>query len=390
MPHMEVKHIRKLLPVGHGAFFVERLVADGDRMLTAVYDCGDSNAGALIKMYAQKEFGKPEEPVEHIDLLFISHFDTDHVNGLEYLKPYLKPSTRVFLPFYYANFQSIYDNNKRTGIDYVVNTLGQVQLQPTLVQYREGSEPRQPIDVDEERSEYRGGVISSGQPIVKKYNGQPIWKYVPFNLFNEEKLYTDFIQRVKSVLHWDDLKLQDAANWSDQDVKSLRRIYKTFSRHTINDNSLIVLSDRYCKVYDDYAENISCNLLHHYSDCPCSHWCCSRYRASCLYTGDTVMKRGVRRSNYSDRYEDFVKELRLHTNFISLMQIPHHGSSNNSNVSALCDCMSHRLFSNYAVSDTSTSTFFLTTNTLDTVWKNVYRVTEDDKTLFEEFYMFLI
>lgn len=388
MPHTEIRHIRKLLPVGHGAFFVERLVVDGNKVLTAVYDCGDSNGGALVKKYAHKEFGMPEEPIEYIDLLFISHFDTDHINGLEFLKPYLKPSTRVYLPFYYANLLSIYDNNKRTGIDNVVNILGHVQIHPTLVRYREGLELGQIIDVDDDRVEYSGGVISSGQPIVKKYNGQPIWKYVPFNLFNEQNLYTDFIQKVNSVLHWDDAKLQDVSHWSDQDVKSLRSIYKTFSSHTINDNSLIVLSDRNCNVYDDCADTIRGSLLHHYNDCPCSHWCCSRFRASSLYTGDTVMKRGVRRSKYSDRYEDFVKELRLYTDFISLMQIPHHGSSNNSNVSVLCDCFSHRMFSNFATCDTSNGTFLLTANTFDTIWKNVYMVTEESKTLFEEYYIF--
>ena len=44
-------------------------------------------------------------------------------------------------------------------------------------------------------------------------------------------------------------------------------------------------------------------------------------------TGDTVLRCGVRKtSKYVDRYEDFIKNLQQHVEFISLMQIPHHGS----------------------------------------------------------------
>lgn len=387
---MKVKHIRKLLPVGHGAFFVERLEVDGVRVLTAVYDCGDSNGGLLVKQYAEQEFGNSNGNVEHIDLLFISHFDTDHVNGLEYLKPYLMPATHVFMPFYYTTLQSVYDSNKRKGIEYVVNTLGEVSIHPTLVQYREGYEPGQLIDIDEERQDNKRGVIGNGQPIIKKYNGQPIWKYVPFNIFNEQKLFTEFVDKVRTKLYWTDAKLQDVAHWSAHDVKSLREIYKSFSRYTINDNSLLVLSDRNCNILDDCIEDNCGELLHHFNDYPCCYWRCSCFRSSCLYTGDTVIKRGVRQSKYLNRYETFIKELSLHTDYVSLMQIPHHGSNYNSNMSSLCDSMSHRLFCNYATSDTCNETFMLTTKTLDTVWKNVYMVTEDDKTLFEEQYVFWV
>ena len=47
-------------------------------MFTAVYDCGDSNDGHLVEKYAILAFGSPTEgPVQKIDALFISHFDSD-------------------------------------------------------------------------------------------------------------------------------------------------------------------------------------------------------------------------------------------------------------------------------------------------------------------------
>ena len=49
---MKVSHERRFLPVGHGAFFIERLFVEGKRVFTAVYDCGDSDAGKLVKQFA--------------------------------------------------------------------------------------------------------------------------------------------------------------------------------------------------------------------------------------------------------------------------------------------------------------------------------------------------
>ena len=80
-----ITHQRKFYPVGHGAFFVEKLYYKGDLMFTTVYDCGDSNFGLQGKTYAIAEFGSPTEgPVQKIDALFISHFDSDQVIRLHY------------------------------------------------------------------------------------------------------------------------------------------------------------------------------------------------------------------------------------------------------------------------------------------------------------------
>lgn len=305
---MEILHKRKFLPVGHGAFFIERLYVDGNKVLTAVYDCGDSNNGALVNKYALQEFIPEDGPKETIDLLFISHFDEDHINGLKYIQPYLTIQTKVFLPFYYANLQSIYDKKKRFGIPFVINILNRAQITPTLIRYRNDEGPVREIDFDDLNSDYRGGYINSGQLLVKRYQGKPIWKFVPFNLFNEQQLYIDFAKKVQENLHWHISKLQDASSWSDDDIKDLRKIYQSYGKLTINDNSLIVLSDSFDDEGYHYLDRVKQKHIHKIVDCPKRHWYCCRCSPSCLYTGDTVLKRGVRRSKYSDRYEEFLKE----------------------------------------------------------------------------------
>ena len=98
------------------------------------------------------------------------------------------------------------------------------------------------------------------------------------------------------------------------------------------------------------------------------------------YTGDTVLKRHFT-PRVTDLYEILLMRLAVHTKKIGLMQIPHHGSSNNINKATLVDAMSCCMFCNYGSSDVNNQSFFLTPLNLETVWKNVYCVTENTKGL---------
>ena len=290
------------------------------------------------------------------------------------------------MPFYYAHLQNVYDKNKRTGIAIVISILNTLSIKPVLVRYSSGEEQGSEIDVEEYDFERTNYTISSRQPIVKKVQGLPIWRYVPFNLFNEQLHYQHFFNKVKNSLRWNDAKLQDAEHWTDQDIKDLRGVYNSFRGTTINDNSLIILSDKPKDGYFGYAYTVHAEYYKQHGYCSSC-----RCHISCLYTGDSVLRRGVRKtSKYVDRYESFLQNLLRYTDRISLMQIPHHGSGNNSNISSLCDCMSLRLFCNYSSSDLATSITILSLPKLESVWKNIYAVTDNTKTVFEEKCLFWI
>ena len=386
---MRVEHQRKFLPVGHGAFFIERLFVDDNRVMTAVYDCGDSNGGNTVQGFAQTEFGTDQN--EKIDILFISHFDSDHVNGLLKIKPYLSSRTRVFLPFYYPHLQNVYNPIKRDGIEQVIGVLGSVHINPIRVRYRADDEQFPDIDVDEYDFDQRESVIDSGQPIAKYWAGIPVWRYVPFNLFDEQKLFNDFKAKVKHKLNWTFAKLDNVNLWTPQDIRILRRVYQSFGILTINDNSLMVLSDArpkhlyhsfICEVSGDYLHDVDPRFRNSHTWFINNHF--SSY-VSCLFTGDTVLKRGSRsKSKYYMRYEDFLTKLKRYVDKVSLMQCPHHGSGNNINFATLCDCMSLRIFCNFDTSDMSNKVFFLNSTNLKSVWKNIIQVTEQPNTVFEE------
>ena len=72
------KIIRTFHPVGQGAFYSER-----HENFNVVYDCGTEypkRTDKGIKRTVETAFRKDEE----IDILFISHFDFDHVGHIDY------------------------------------------------------------------------------------------------------------------------------------------------------------------------------------------------------------------------------------------------------------------------------------------------------------------
>ena len=96
---MEV--FRTIYPVGHGGFFTEE-ICEGNECYNVVYDCGTRNGIMLLEREINKAFNRKLS----VDLLFISHFDRDHVSGLKELarRNLLNSSTKVVMPFHYPSY----------------------------------------------------------------------------------------------------------------------------------------------------------------------------------------------------------------------------------------------------------------------------------------------
>lgn len=76
-------------PIGQGAFYSER--HDGFNM---VYDCGGLPKTKLSEKLVKQSFRKSDS----IDILFISHFDSDHINQIATLKNHCSKIKVVVLP----------------------------------------------------------------------------------------------------------------------------------------------------------------------------------------------------------------------------------------------------------------------------------------------------
>lgn len=95
---------------GHGTFFSGEIIVDGDiqnyqpQRFNWVFDCGSRRSGRIPAFIDDLD---KVHKVDQIDMLCISHFDADHVNGLRHLLtrfqvdtlvlPYLPLSTRLRL-----------------------------------------------------------------------------------------------------------------------------------------------------------------------------------------------------------------------------------------------------------------------------------------------------
>ena len=85
---------RTFHPVGHGAFYTERFYDEQDKnVANIVFDCGRYEAAkeswcyqsykTWIEDYVKNHSGLEVNDI--INILFISHFHTDHINGIDYL-----------------------------------------------------------------------------------------------------------------------------------------------------------------------------------------------------------------------------------------------------------------------------------------------------------------
>jgi hypothetical protein len=80
--------------VGHGGFHVGHAVVNGGEPFTWVYDCG-ARRSAQFNTFL-KDWTKKQPP--SIDWLFLSHFDSDHVSGLDELMSRIKVQN-VMVPY---------------------------------------------------------------------------------------------------------------------------------------------------------------------------------------------------------------------------------------------------------------------------------------------------
>ena len=88
---MKIQMQRTFYPVGQGAFYGESFYA-GNRIFNVVYDCG--SVSKSIDKVISDSFHKGDD----IDILFISHFDSDHVNKVGILKDSVRKIKTVVMP----------------------------------------------------------------------------------------------------------------------------------------------------------------------------------------------------------------------------------------------------------------------------------------------------
>ena len=294
---------RVFMPVGQGAFYVEKFNDD----FTVVYDCGSYKNTSIVEGNIKNSILATK-----IDLFIISHYHEDHINGLEYifknftvkrmLMPYLNLTEQIesFIDEdiknnsndFYKNFcinpsKALFDNFAKSSEITFVNT-------------------EQSAQANEINIENLPQNINSGDKIT--YNVvNSTWIYIPFNFQNTKRT-----EKFKTLISHLDLDTIDKfKNYYEKNKSEFIDIYKTKITGNINTNSLVLYSGIYANIKTTtYSTRRNFSFTQNIS--------------GCLYLGDYNAKGNKEVEELEERYCSYYPH-------ISTIQIPHHGSKGNYN-----------------------------------------------------------
>ena len=328
MPEFE----RIFAPVGQGAFYFERHYSQMQEECNMVYDCGAFYLGDSKKRLVRSFFNGKD-----IDILFISHFDYDHVSLIPDLIRAACTVKLVFIPFLYdeekkilVGFYRILGKELGAGYSFVAdliedpeNIFGDDSIIIEIMPWEKESERREEgkgeeIDLDTIPMSGQGKLRKqkrSGSKflkiLVKKY-----WLYIPYNFRHSEKA-----EKLKQMLKEAGIDVNRFANdisylnnlvENENYRREIRKIYNKLEGN-VNSNSLIVYSGPFGKGEIYWGAKIKGSRKFFLS----VEDRFSRENAACLYTGD--MDLTVSDFDLRQIFNEYWKK-------IGTIQVPHHGS----------------------------------------------------------------
>lgn len=383
----EIVFRRIFHPVGQGAFFTEQLVSSqsGEVLFNVVYDCGSKTTGIGSKM--EKEIDNMFEN-SHIDFLFLSHFDDDHINYVKYLRSqgYLAEA-KVFIPLlfeekflsvtpFYLNYQNLIAELKGGGIKII------------KVKIDDGDPSGRVYGIEDVPEE-----IESGTQITSSKTS-PLWYWVPFNIKYHER-----IEEFKKTLEGVGIDIDKILNHGEdalENINELKSIYQSLSKDkgdgygtSINLNSLQMMSypasPDYCNGYkritvcdsyfDDYYKWNKDYMKYKFIETE------NLYPGSCFYTGDTSSNSPYIWNTLMNKMDHYLKAR------LVLFQIPHHGSRLSNDERIVNEDRIYTAFTNFdpnywqKIYDSNISMQFYLHR------KPLILVTNDDSFRFEEYWI---
>jgi hypothetical protein len=359
---------RRIHPVGQGAFYSERFKDGGSEKALVVYDCGTTKK-------AEKERLKDEIKMlpegKDVDILFISHFDKDHVCGIKDLmqgrkiKRVVIPQISGFEWFYLVQDACVskpwvgYRVNRHlfdtiTGLAHSDNVGEVIEVKPiNSEEYRPGNEKhpnnKRPDEgnVTHERPELeantnlqkeevgnidvipdvKSSYINSGDNVY--LDNVKVWEYIPFN-YTDGRDINDLKNRINSVLRDELLKAgyysidqvpyQEVCAIIEPYLPKINNGYKDIFGCS-NASSMCVYSGCTHNTYLHSFEGHFLFAYNIYEDIFVN-------REGCLYTGDSIL-------HNSNKLSFIISKLNKRNIHIGTLQIPHHGSFRNLDEGAL-------------------------------------------------------
>jgi hypothetical protein len=341
---------RIFYPVGQGAFYSEK-----HENYNIVYDCGSMSISKGKKVVSQK-FSKEDI----IDILFISHFDYDHISLIEDLKATVREIRFVVIPLLHRNEKILLSNVFKTleedALVTLVNNPNRFFGAETRIISVQVYKEKEEEGINSEKEEEVANIelfnligieqnqeIPSGTPIT--IDNDSDWVFIPFNY-----KYKDRNKEFLNNLKYDEIeKLKSSEHIFDSEFRNkIKTIYKKINGN-INENSMSLYSGPYKKDSQHYKgldwtfKHLKESSFNYFLNTPslplskCSFFKRRKchfledflpclYRVACLYTGDGDLNKADMEKIYKDYW-----------NLIGTIQIPHHGSLKSFNKSILKD-----------------------------------------------------
>lgn len=322
---INMKLIRHIHNIGQGAFYTEKFYNDeNNNIANIVYDCGcEIKIPLRAKELIKKSFKLKKK--DSIDILFISHFDADHVNGILTLKETVNKISYVIIP-------ELSEEEK-----IILSAISKVRKEDKYIQslitdpesffnpnHDEGTKIIYISKADESINNDNEGItdleslsnkekIPSGSQIKYKNIN---WLYIPINCPTAKETIIEF----KELLNDNGLTVESLKNIKEGMTSKFKECYKKIFKD-VNTYSLVLYSGPY-----------DINQYHRYS--------------SCLYTGDINLNK-----------RNILKELNIipknHIDNIELIQVPHHGSLESYNPDILYKISNncHDFFLSYGINN---------------------------------------
>lgn len=289
-----------------------------------VYDCGSSDMGLEVQQEALSYFSH----YGYIDLLFISHLDEDHVNGIKALRHFMDRETKVFLPFFEDSYRLLSVKGYFAYYFDLVDYLSQNEIPIIFIDAESNNDENDPVRIDDlnYRGHYPSGTVF--------YIDRPycIWEYIPFNI--QESVNINLVEKVcyeKGMTNEDFDRCINHKSVNDSVLEKLKQVYKDKRISKIysgvteaNMSSMLLISKNsrkcdvsFCEVLEGWHTDINSsriNLKYTTEDYFLNN-------ASCLYTGDAGLRK-------DECFDIVLKYYRKHLpNGVGIMQIPHHGTA---------------------------------------------------------------
>ena len=288
---------RTIHPVGQGAFYSEVFSVRKKKLFTVVYDCGrDKKVSTDVKI----------ERLNAVDLIFISHFHDDHINGIKEIRGNKNPLIIIPGISHYAFvvdliYNYLYTGDKRSdSISFMLDCL------PALSSANNANNKQNQIIIAQ-NSKWgtRFQVVQEGCALIEApcpTDGSEdsfLWCYDAYfhkyDKAKEEELIHKLSERISMLAEHrsDDFK----------DEMWYRNLIEELSELDLDD-----IKEVFTSVYNG-SQNRYSMLVHSY---PVDK---RKKNMDCLYTGDITITESVKNTiiNIKSHY----------------IQVPHHGSKNN-------------------------------------------------------------